>query len=362
MGTVFSNSYCTIAATSAKNDTIGFLAPRQPQPCVRLHNSRTPDNDALTLFVNSVEEPEIEVTNACLNKRAWVLQERMLSPRILHFTSQRTYWECDSLFCAEGFDDSGGSIRRLLSFHNNDQGPMASTTPEGWFDLVDHYSQCGLTFDKDKLIAISGLVNRVGQFTNVGYAAGLWEDCVHRGLLWCPQQKPLRSLANLKLPSWSWAGYSGAIQHLQIYYFEPSPDMRLRSTSPGSTIIETSILRTPNSGLTLGALQTKDPNPPCSELRWQTRYRKLYDGEGVNIGWVSFDRDWEGDHSLQNISWVVVAKNPDWDLMSPDKWSFCVLLVKPSKLGDTCRRSGIGMIFGGNGWLRNSEKRPVILV
>jgi hypothetical protein len=239
---------------------------------------------------------------------------------------------------------------------------MASTTPEGWFDLVDHYSQCGLTFDKDKLIAISGLVNRVGQFTNVGYAAGLWEDCVHRGLLWCPQQKPLRSLTNLKLPSWSWAGYLGAIQHLQIYYFEPSPDMRLRSTISGSTIIETAIVKTPDPGLTLGTFQTKDPNPPCSELRWPTRYRNLYDGEGAEIGWVSFDRDQEGHHSLQNIGWVVVAKNPDWEYMSPDKWSFCVLLVKPSKLGDTFQQRGIGMIFGGNGWLRKSEKMPIILV
>jgi hypothetical protein len=29
-----------------------------------------------------------------LAQRGWVLQERMLSPRILHYTQQRPYWEC----------------------------------------------------------------------------------------------------------------------------------------------------------------------------------------------------------------------------------------------------------------------------
>jgi hypothetical protein len=32
------------------------------------------------------------VDAAPLQKRGWVLQERMLSPRILHFTDQQFFW------------------------------------------------------------------------------------------------------------------------------------------------------------------------------------------------------------------------------------------------------------------------------
>jgi hypothetical protein len=36
-----------------------------------------------------------------LNQRAWVLQERALSPRTIHFTAGQTYWECGSVIRCE---------------------------------------------------------------------------------------------------------------------------------------------------------------------------------------------------------------------------------------------------------------------
>lgn len=33
-------------------------------------------------------------TNSVLSKRAWVLQERLLSRRVLYFGSLQMYWEC----------------------------------------------------------------------------------------------------------------------------------------------------------------------------------------------------------------------------------------------------------------------------
>ena len=37
---------------------------------------------------------ENDVSNNALNKRLWVLQERVLSYRILHFTENHTYFAC----------------------------------------------------------------------------------------------------------------------------------------------------------------------------------------------------------------------------------------------------------------------------
>ena len=38
-----------------------------------------------------------------LNKRGWVLQERVLSRRIIHFTKKHTYWECGEGVRCENF-------------------------------------------------------------------------------------------------------------------------------------------------------------------------------------------------------------------------------------------------------------------
>jgi hypothetical protein len=37
---------------------------------------------------------QVDVLGGTLNTRAWVLQERALSRRTLHFTDRQTYWEC----------------------------------------------------------------------------------------------------------------------------------------------------------------------------------------------------------------------------------------------------------------------------
>ncbi|KAF2181482.1 HET-domain-containing protein [Zopfia rhizophila CBS 207.26] len=94
MGKVFASAYCTITATSAKNSTEGFL-PRPVKEFVKLV-----DNSTGTPF--SVYACEVggnfdhDVENRELNKRGWVLQERALSPRTIHFTATHT-WECGSV-------------------------------------------------------------------------------------------------------------------------------------------------------------------------------------------------------------------------------------------------------------------------
>lgn len=43
------------------------------------------------------------VENAPVNERAWVLQERLLAPRVLHFCKDQIAWECCELEAAESF-------------------------------------------------------------------------------------------------------------------------------------------------------------------------------------------------------------------------------------------------------------------
>jgi hypothetical protein len=90
MEETFGSAYCTIAADSASNWDEGFL-PLVSVPATDAHQS-----GELTYTCNTNHEFNFEndVNNSELNKRAWVLQERVLSRRILHFTENCTYFAC----------------------------------------------------------------------------------------------------------------------------------------------------------------------------------------------------------------------------------------------------------------------------
>ena len=108
METAFQNAYCTIAAASAKDSTKGFLGRaivKQHHPYVKI-----PTASHGTVYICSLTddfERDVE-RDSVLNKRAWVLQERALSRRTIHFTAGQTYWECgngircETLTCTRG--------------------------------------------------------------------------------------------------------------------------------------------------------------------------------------------------------------------------------------------------------------------
>lgn len=90
---IFSSAYCTIAATSAKNSDEGFL-PFPKKKAVRIgeiFRSSVYACIAEKSFKQAVDE------SGLLNTRGWVLQERALSRRTIHFTGSQIFWECGSM-------------------------------------------------------------------------------------------------------------------------------------------------------------------------------------------------------------------------------------------------------------------------
>jgi hypothetical protein len=100
MGNIYKNGLCNIAATAANDGQTGLFFQRNPllaQRC-RISIKSLPsflrpglyDLFQQYLWDNSVSE-------APLNQRAWVIQERILAPRVIHFGKNQLLWECSEL-------------------------------------------------------------------------------------------------------------------------------------------------------------------------------------------------------------------------------------------------------------------------
>jgi hypothetical protein len=117
IGEIYQNSTCTIAASSANDNTEGccFGKPASqfdvhPVPLFDKPVHRNWDPFSKAMGRNTEWFPMMNpkpsswlnhVQNSPLSQRAWVLQERILSPRILHCTMQGFFWECSELRASE---------------------------------------------------------------------------------------------------------------------------------------------------------------------------------------------------------------------------------------------------------------------
>lgn len=90
MESVFRLAYFVIAASRAKGTSDGFLGARQQRKFVQF----TPSNDVPVYVCQAIDNFQRDIVHGSLNKRGWVLQERVLARRTIYFSETQTYWEC----------------------------------------------------------------------------------------------------------------------------------------------------------------------------------------------------------------------------------------------------------------------------
>jgi hypothetical protein len=207
MGGIYGSSAINIAATSAK-DGNGGLFFAKPDATMQTYRLKVQQRSGSSKWYDCIESGLADTCRYTtpLGERAWVLQERLLAPRTLHFGSSQIFWECDSLTACEEFPAEFPPS--LL--HEDFYFRKRHITIELWPRIVQIYSNCRLTFRNDKLIAISGLARHVQLQTQDDYFAGLWWTQIEHQLCWrsrTPSSRPVVAQA----PSWSWAAVDGIV-------------------------------------------------------------------------------------------------------------------------------------------------------
>jgi len=229
MATVYKNGAVNISAAGAADGSQGCFRTREsflhPFKTIKPSDARDPEKLYLvlpnTLWLDNIER-------AGLQQRGWVLQERVFSPRTLHYAVEQVFWECRQ-FCAcesvpfglePGLYDLGlgeSHIKDLIpglmveGYPNKLEGEHMERT--FWKRVVEKFSNCDLTYVTDKLVALSGIASEVQCFMKTEYLAGLWRSHLPYTLLWSARRGKAKRLSPGIAPSWSWASISGPVEY-----------------------------------------------------------------------------------------------------------------------------------------------------
>ena len=187
MDKVYRNSVCTIAGCESQSSDEGMFMSRDLQSGATIQtNLKFSDrNVSLSILPNWVERVRRYNT---MFTRGWILQERLLSQRMIYM-SRFPFWEClrsgvRSEACPLGYPDQ----KRIPDApHRNYLREAAQTDValEYWERTVEIYSQTQLTYGSDKLIALAGLARYFDVGIRQKYLAGIWGGSyLLEGLLW----------------------------------------------------------------------------------------------------------------------------------------------------------------------------------
>jgi len=215
MPQIYTQSLLTIAGAPASEPGSGFLKdrffPGNPPLGVEWPVETSGKKLRFNLVYQCIDHTLQALWNSKLATRAWILQERLMSQRILYFGNQMMHWECNSTQNYEPLSHwhEPKPPSSVLSKTPFEQLLDRSTTLEYWYKIVASYSSCELTKATDRFPAMSGLTRIFQQKLGDEYVAGLWRTDAARALNWhVPFHKAeahASQVVEFIAPSWSWA-------------------------------------------------------------------------------------------------------------------------------------------------------------
>lgn len=392
MGDVYMNAHCTFSTHAAKHADDGFLAESLQRERVYAcggHVDGEPFQDEMTAYNKFVDFPKDtdpplasdsffiskgsyarhHLNRSELSSRGWVLQERILSRRLIHFgPGGSLYFESrEGVEHVEtGLEPTYHPFPRLRhALKRLDQRDTTPTPPDvvqhvytDWYEIVMRFSACSLSKPEDKLVALQGIARKCQELTGDILMDGVWSNASGFCLLWLSQEEPLGRNTSTHIPSWSWASVHGKIQfphgtlQLDIRNITPEVDIAGIETAP----TQKSVLRLDNVvriNTHLRFMKGRVGIPGWDNLvlhvnlEHATRYWDVHDDDGQHLGWASLDH--ETSHAVggltEDICCIKIASNRNDPIERGIDRGFLVLFVVFSSQLGAWQRVGMGQIL-----------------
>lgn len=242
MARVYTHATLTIAAKRSEDANAGFL-----------HERSLPSGTSTVVFQDqqvtlTFESALVDEQSTKLDTRGWVLQEYLLSRRLLVIGTWVTEWDCrkqrqdgrnvdgwvrDSEGDTDPFKYSGrwtafDDTSILRESHMLDAIAYFSAHPGNglprpddhlvrwaWQNLIARYTIRHLSKPSDRTVAISAMAEIFSSmYEGTEYAAGLWSKDLVESLSWkCNATELLPRPIHYQGPSWSWTGINGSIEY-----------------------------------------------------------------------------------------------------------------------------------------------------
>ena len=231
MDRIYGSAVLTIVAIAENADLglPGISLPRGPSQAVFEYNG--------TRYLSSKPTYGAAIVDCPWEKRAWCLQEKLFSARLLVFTDAQAFYHCGA---ATWFEDTimetsesnsgtvlnrenmrGGRKRRMemvdfLEHTAYDTSNTRHTALEdrNFWSLVQSYSLRKMTFEADVIRAFRGILRSV----EAQHGRAIWGIPQYhflRGLSWYHDVHQM-DLRREGFPSWSWVGWRSSDNYLRF--------------------------------------------------------------------------------------------------------------------------------------------------
>ncbi|UKZ68995.1 uncharacterized protein TrAtP1_010013 [Trichoderma atroviride] len=204
MRQIYAAAKCTLGAISANTASAGLSASFRADACTCL------TADALYRVIDL----------SPWSRRAWCYQEKVLSHRMIFFTSRGLYMQCQSgVYSGAGAPLPRENKYPELNRYNTVGGMLSANIGDtnglqSYLSAVEHYSSRTTTKRTDKMNAFQGILQMyegVMDGTASTFYVGLPAFAFDLAICWrAEQHNP--EFRNPAFPSWSWLGWGQAVR------------------------------------------------------------------------------------------------------------------------------------------------------
>ncbi|GKT49799.1 uncharacterized protein ColSpa_09980 [Colletotrichum spaethianum] len=229
MAMIYKNAAMTIAAGTAVKAADGFLDMKATYLPDDKFSVPMPTGEMGTVYLRA----EAHIPKHTLDERGWVLQEFLLSSRMLVFSEYELLWQCKEVELRSVMENGLEYLQPQESlpwtvFDEDTESLFGNEDMEKryiWKTIVQQYTLRQLGFKDDRLNALTGITRELETLWRDTNAFGLWMKWFVELLAWSKRgfdsdEGVRETKREGRAPSWSWASVNGRIRFTQMFQRE----------------------------------------------------------------------------------------------------------------------------------------------